>query len=183
MTAGAAGAATTAAAAAITTFNVYGALTTLGASPITGPADYNTKMNQIGGSYTGSGWKVGFTRNDGTLTQVANTSPTFGTAVGASTYNAAGVYDFESQRVSGLYTIGSVDVTYGAGTAKVKGAITGGTVATLMDYKETQIGAIYNLSKRSRLYAYNGKWTNNSVTTTNGNYKGTQTIVGLTHSF
>lgn len=166
----------------ITTFNVYGALTSLGAATAAA-AEYNTKMNQLGGSYTGTGWKVGFTRNNGTLTQVANGNPGFGANPAASTYNAAGVYDFESQRVSGLYTLGAVDLTYGSGTAKVKGAATGGTVATLMDLKESQIGAIYNLSKRTKLYAYNGKWTNASVTTATGAYKGTQTLVGLYHSF
>ena len=164
----------------ITTFNVYGALTTLGASPVAGANDYTTKMNQLAGSYTGSNWKVGYTRNSGTLTQNIATSPTFGTGVAGSTYNAAGSYDFKSQRLSGLYTYGKFDVTYGSGTATVDINATG---VRGMDLKETQLGLIYNTSKTSKLYVYNGQWTNNSVTTSNGAYKGTQTIAGIYKSF
>ena len=181
----------------ITTFNVLGALTSLGASAAAAQ-DFNTKMNQLAGSYTGSGWKVGFTRNSGTLNQVANAATTaanggYGAAAApaASTYNATGTYDFDSQRVTGLYTLGAVDLTYGMGTAKVKNTTSGASVVTLMDLKESQLGAIYNLSKRTKLYAYSGKWTNesaavNAATTAAAAasaYKGTQTLVGLFHSF
>jgi hypothetical protein len=164
----------------LNTYNVYGALTGTGASGASA-ADYDTKLNQIAGSYKGSNWKVGYTRNTGTYTVNAASTPNFTLAAlqpSTAAFTAAGSYDVKSQRLSGMYSIGKFDVTAGSGSSSVE--IAG---AKKMDLKETQLGLIYNVGKRTKLYGYQGQWTNESVTTANGSYKGKQTIAGIYHSF
>jgi predicted porin len=181
MTAGAAGAATTAAAAVITTFNVYGALTSLGASPV-GATSFDTKLNQLAGSYDAGQWKVGFTKNSGTST-VVGANPTFGTATSSGSGNKTGTYDISSQAVSGLYRMGQYSFIAGMGTAKLTNSVDSGATAVAQDYKQKQIGAMYDFSKRTKLYGYQGQWTNEPTTASTTAAKGKQTIVGLLHTF
>ena len=161
-----------------TTFNVYGALTSASAAAAL-ETDYNTSLNQIAGSYTGSNWKVGYQRNSGKLNVTAGKTDS---AANRSTYTVAGAYDIKSQRVSGMYSIGALDLIAGQGTATVD------DFAGLrqMDLKESQIGALYNLSKRTRVYYYQGQWTDNAQATGQGGAsyaKGKQNILGMAHSF
>jgi hypothetical protein len=139
-------------------------------------------MNQIAAAYTGSNWKVGAQRNSGTYTINASANATFGSAAAitptVAAMTAAGSYDFKSQRISGQYTVGKWDLIAGQGTATVDNGAT-----RTVDFKESQIGAIYNTSKTSKLYVYNGSWTDSSVTSATGAYKGKQTIVGIYKAF
>jgi predicted porin len=163
--------------------NVYGALTNAGVTNASTPAQsaavsdtaYNTSLNQIAGAYTASNWKIGYQRISGTLNVTAADS-----AGTAGTYTTVGTNDFKAQRVSGQYTIGKFDLIAGQGTSTVDSGAT-----RYMDLKETQIGAIYNVSKRAKLYAYQGQWTDNAAqaAVAAGNYKAKQTIVGLVTSF
>ena len=164
----------------ITTFNVYGALTTLGASPV-GATSYDTKLNQIAGSYDAGQWKVGFTKNSGTMSAVG-ASPTFGAAASSASGNKTGNYKIDSQAISGLYKMGNYSFIAGMGTAKLTNdAETAGTIS--QDYKQKQIGAMYDFSKRTKVYAYMGEWTNEPTTASTTAAKGKQTIAGLVHTF
>jgi len=165
---------------AITTFNVYGALTTLGASPV-GASSVDTKMNQLAGSYDGGQWKVGFTKNSGTST-IVGVSPTFGTAVSSASGNKSGNYKFDSQALSGSYKMGSYSFIAGMGTAKLTNDAEAAGVIS-QDYKQKQIGAMYDFSKRTKLYGYQGSWENNPTTASTTAAKGKQTLVGLLHTF
>ena len=168
----------------ITTFNVYGALTSLGSSPLNATS-FDSKLNQIAGSYTASNWKVGYQRNSGTMTltgDVSGATNWFGTAVSTASGNKPGTYQLKSQRLSGQYSIGALDLLAGQGTATVD---VDGDAVRAVDFKEKQIGAIYNASKTTRLYAYNGQWTNDAAAVAGATkaYKGKQTIVGIAKSF
>ena len=184
--AGAAGSSNT-----ICTFNIYGALTAIGGQAAARSA-YDTTLNQLAGSYTGSNWKLGAQMTSGTynVTSEATPSGTGGTAVSYAGFSKLGSYDVKAQRISGMYTIGKLDLIAGQGSSKVTAA----DGVNQMDLKETQIGAIYNLSKRSRVYAYQGQWKDaaqglkaaTGYASDQGGVtyaKGTQTIVGIVHSF
>jgi predicted porin len=164
----------TGAAASMKSVGVYGALTDNATTATTATA-YNATLNQLAGSYTGSNWKVGYQRNSGTYSQTIENT---GTVATYAKLNKVGDYDIKSQRISGMYTIGKWDLIAGQGTSTVDSA----DAVRQMDLKEKQIGALYNLSKRSRVYAYQGQWTD-SATQATTNTKGKQTIVGLAHSF
>jgi len=173
------------------TFNVYGALSAIGGNTSATNA-YDTKLNQIAASYTQPNWKVGYQRNSGTLNVTSEPTPTAAsgaTGVSFAAYNKLGAYDIKSQRISGQYTIGKWDLIAGQGTSTVEA-----NNAKQMDLKEKQVGAIYNLSKRSRVYFYQGQWTDDAQAAANGaggvsaqggaTYaKGKQSILGLAHSF
>jgi len=134
----------------LNTYNVYGALTGYSLNTAAASA-YNTKMDQLAAVYTGSNWKVGVQYNSGTANVTAAADATAGSAATAAAYGAVGSYKFKSQRISGQYTIGALDLIAGQGTGTTD--YQDGTRET--DQKETQIGAIYNLSKTSNLYVYN----------------------------
>jgi len=173
-------------------FNIYGALTAVGTNTADRSA-YETKLSQLAGAYTASNWKIGYQRNSGTYNVTAEATPTAAasaTALSYATYGKAGSYDIKSQRLSGQYTIGSWDLIAGQGTASV----TAPDAVKQYDLKETQVGAIYNFSKTTKLYAYQGQWTDSaqSLKAATGyasdqggaTYaKGKQTIVGLYKAF
>jgi predicted porin len=167
------------AATSVNTFNVYGALTGVGGNGAA-ESDFDAKLNQIAGMYTGSNWKVGYQRNSGTYNVTSEATPTMAssTAVSYAAYSKLGAYDIKSQRISGMYTIGKWDLIAGQGTASVDGP----DAVRTMDLKEKQIGALYNLSKRSRVYFYQGQWTDSAAAATTY-AKGKQSILGLAHSF
>ncbi len=163
----------------INTFNVYGALTGTGGNGAA-ESDFNARVNQIAGLYTGSNWKVGYQRNSGTynVTSEATGTMTGSTAVSYAGYSKLGAYDVKSQRISGQYTIGKLDLIAGQGTSSVDGP----DAVRTMDLKEKQVGALYNLSPRSRVYFYQGQWTDSAAAATTY-AKGKQSILGLAHSF
>jgi len=166
--------------AVVNVLNVYGALTSFGASPNTGVSTYETKLNQLAASYDFGVAKIGGTYNKGTYKVTAATDPTFGTATSFTGMTKVGDYDFQSQRISGLYRLGAASLLAGFGTSKVE---VGG--ATVMDLKETQYGVNYALSKRTTAYGYMGNWKNNgtAITSATSSYKAKSTIVGIAHSF
>ncbi len=159
-------------------FNVYGALTSTGSTAATTNTAYDSTLNQIAGAYTGSNWKVGYQRNSGTYNVSAEDTVTTATY---AKLNKIGAYNIKSQRISGMYTIGQFDLIAGQGTSTVDSA----DGVRQMDLKESQVGAIYNLSKRSKLYMYNGSWTDSATAqaSATGMYKAKQTILGLYHTF
>jgi len=161
--------------AIINTFNVLGGLTSVGAATVTA-SKFETKLDQIAASYDFGVAKVGFTRNSGTHTVISAATPAFGTAPSAANGGAVGDYKFKSQAVSAIAPFGKVRLMAGMGTAEWSSSS-----ATNADLKQQQIGVLYDFSKRTTAYLYNGSFKDEKATT--GNYKGTQTIAGLVHSF
>jgi predicted porin len=139
-------------------------------------------LNQIAASYNAGQWKVGFTKNSGTMNVTAQPTPTFGTAPSSASGNKIGNYKIDSQALSGLYKMGNYSFIAGMGTAKLTNDAEAAGVVS-QDYKQKQIGAMYDFSKRTKLYAYQGQWTNEPTTASTTAAKGKQTIAGLVHTF
>jgi len=167
------------------TYNVYGALTGAAANTPSNTA-YNTSLSQAALKYTGSNWFVGFQMNNGTAHVTAEDTAA-NTAASYKTASTIGDYKIKSSRISGQYSIGKFDLIAGTGTGTVDStnSATASNNARIEDFKETQVGAIYNLSKTSKLYMYNGSWKNSAAqyNTTGKNYEAKQTIVGIYKSF
>lgn len=164
----------------VNTFNVYGALTSVGASPLTATA-FKTTLNQLAASYDLKVVKLGATINKGTKDTTVAATPTFNTAAGAPSAagtTAVGSFDFGSQAISFNAPLGKFNVTGGFGKADLKSA-----GSTLIDIKQQQLGLLYNLSPRTIAYGYVGSYENSSVTSATSARKGQQSIVGLYHAF
>jgi predicted porin len=163
----------------VNVFNIYGALTAVGTAA-TDPSQYNTTLNQYAARYkVNDNLVVGGTVNKGTYNVTWQATPTAGggTAPSAGKYTSVGAYDFSSQRISALYTMGKVSFMAGTSTATVDA-----NSVRYMDLKENQLGAFYDFSKRSKAYIYMGNWTDSAAQATT-NYKGKATVAGLVHTF
>ena len=159
----------------INTFNVFGALTSVGAASTTGDSIYKTKMDQFAASYDFGVAKVGATINKGTHTVDSASTPAFGTGLSSTTATAAGEYKFKSQAISAIAPFGKVRLMAGFGKASWDSS-----TATNADLKQQQLGAMYDFSKRTVAYVYTGSFKDEKAAT---NYKGSQTIIGMAHSF
>ncbi len=175
-------------AAIVNTVGVYGALTGVGASPLTGDSKFDTKITQLAASYDFGVAKVGATYNDGKKTVTAAGTPASGfTAPSAAGNTAVGSYDFNSLGVSVGVPVGAARLVAGYGTAELKSS-----AGKIADFTQWQIGATYALSKRTTAYFYNGRWDNKAVPASGtsatgvaatGAKKGSQSIIGVAHSF
>jgi len=125
----------------------------------------------------------------GNLTQLG-ASYDFGVVKLAGTYNAGKDGGTATTTVSSKYR------AYQLGLSAPFGAIVpfvtigraytqlDGAAARSEDYKQSQIGVRYSLSKRTTAYAFYGQTTDDSATVANGRaYKDSKTIVGVMHTF
>ncbi len=146
--------------------NVYGALISAPSTAITNTAERNAKIDQLGGSYTMGAAKVGFTYNKGNNGGAATSTD---------------ITDYKSQQISGTYAFGNVVPFLSTGSAKSTNRT---TAALSEDYKLTQYGVRYNMSKRTVAYAMVGTTKNNAVAAaTTAGHKDTKTAFGISHSF
>jgi hypothetical protein len=154
----------------VNTFNVYGALTSVGAVASTGNTTYSTNMTQLAGSYDFGAVKVGATINSG----VKNTTS------GTSTFTNGGalINNFASRALSFDMPMGAWNLVGGFNNA----SLDGGGVA-LNDWSSSQLGVKYNLSKRTLVYGYTGTSTDNLATTATAYKQMTGTLIGIDHQF
>lgn len=165
----------------VNTFSVLGVLTGVGASPLTANTTFETKMHQLAGSYDLKVVKLGATYNKGTKAVTSNLSPQFSTSTGVVSdagTTRVGSHDFKSMAASFNAPVGKFNVVGGYGTAELE---TAGTKT--VDIKQQQLGLLYNFSPRTIAYGYIGSYENSLVTSATSARKGSQSIIGLFHSF
>jgi predicted porin len=145
------------------TINAYGAISAAAAAATTNAAERAAKLTQFGASYNLGVAKIGLTMNQGdnggTTTSTANSS-------------------FKSNNWSLTVPLGAFVPFVSTGTAKT--TIDSTNVVT-EDYKMTQYGARYSLSKRTTAYVMAGTTKNNAAGA--AWTKDSKTVVGLAHSF
>lgn len=140
--------------AASTTLNAYNAVVTAG-TPV---ADRTEKLYALAASYDFGVAKVNFSHVD--RDQVAS-----GTA---KSYNLSATVPVGAVTLAAIYTKEEQSSQAGALTKDLKGY---------------QIGAIYNLSKRSQVYVWRGHDRDSLGSNTATTADRTRTVVGMQHSF
>jgi len=145
------------------TINAYGAISAPATAATTNAAERAGKLLQIGASYDFGMAKVGLTINDGE-----------NGGTGTSTQNSS----FTGYNLSVSAPFGALVPFASLGKAKTKND---STSVISEDYKLSQFGARYNLSKRTTAYLMTGTTKNNApgVAWT----KDSKTVVGVAHSF
>jgi predicted porin len=145
------------------TANNFTASTRAAGAATTNAAERAAKLTQFGASYNLGVAKIGLTMNQGdnggTTTSTANSS-------------------FKSNNWSLTVPLGAFVPFVSTGTAKTTNDST--NVVT-EDYKMTQYGARYSLSKRTTAYVMAGTTKNNAAGA--AWTKDSKTVVGLAHSF
>jgi len=153
-------------ATATSTINAYGAISAASTSATTNAAERAGKLTQIGASYDFGMAKVGLTVNDG---QNGGTS--------TSTQNSS----FTAYNLSVAAPFGALVPFASMGKAKTKNDTTG---VVSEDYKMSQFGARYSLSKRTTAYVMVGTTKNEApAAVATGYTKDSKTVVGVAHSF
>ena len=152
------------------TFNVLGALTTVGATAATTNVAVQTNLTQLAGTYNFGAIKLGATINSG---QSTSTSTNIATSVATPT-----VTNISSRAVSAVMPMGKLDIVGGFNNASLDVA---GTPTA--DWASSQLGLKYNFSKRTVMYGFTGTSTNNLATTATAVKVITGTIVGIDHQF
>jgi len=169
----------------ITTFNVYGALTGVGASATTGDTTYSANLLQLAGSYDFGSVKLGATLNSGkqdiTAGPTVNT-PAIGSAPSLAANNAVGSRTFTSRALSAEIPMGASRIWVGMNSSTLEGGLANATSAPIADIAGRQLGYLYDFSKRTTAYGFIGS-TSNSLALTTTVKDQTQTLVGLRHSF
>jgi len=178
---------------AVTTFNVYGALTGWNVPSTTGNTTYSSNLLQIAGSYDFGAVKLGATINQGKRDQTSVSVPSVGAANNAATpastlslaaNTVAGSVTYNSRAISFAMPMGKMDLVGGMANATLDGT-TGstGVTAAIADIATRQLGVKYNMSKRTIVYGFLGSLTDNLVTSATGVKDQSQTIVGIDHQF
>ncbi len=152
------------------TFNVLGALTTVGATAATTNVAVQTNLTQLAGTYNFGAIKLGATINSG---QSTSTSTNIATSVATPT-----VTNISSRAVSAVMPMGKLDIVGGFNNASLDVA---GTPTA--DWASSQLGLKYNFSKRTVMYGFTGTSTNNLATTATAVKVITGTIIGIDHQF
>jgi len=152
------------------TFNVLGALTTVGATAATTNVAVQTNLTQLAGTYNFGAIKLGATINSG---QSTSTSTNIATSVATPT-----VTNISSRAVSAVMPMGKLDIVGGFNNASLDVA---GTPTA--DWASSQLGLKYNFSKRTVMYGYTGTATNNLATAATALKVMTGTLVGIDHQF
>jgi len=172
----------TPAGAATSVFNVTGAAGTAAQTGLTRTAS----LFQLGGSYDFGVAKLAATYNSGKNGGLA-------TAAAASAGVTALNYDYRAYQIGVTVPFGAIVpfIAYGRATTdsnNVSGVAATATAAAtkrIEDYRHVQLGARYNLSKRTIAYAMYGRTTNDAAALAGATsyYKDSKTIVGVAHSF
>lgn len=153
-------------AAASQTINAYGALS----APLSAAASANfanaaeraNKLTQFGASYDLGVAKIGLTVNDGEAGSGANSQ----------------ISSFKANNLSASIPMGAAAPFVSTGKAKTTNNTTG---VVTEDYKLSQVGVRYSLSKRTTAYVMAGTTKNNAAGA--AWTKDSKTVVGLAHSF
>ncbi len=166
--------------AATSVFNVAGAAGTVAQSGIA----RNGNIFQLGGSYDFGAAKLGGTYNRGKNGGAATTA-----TVGVAGFSS----DYKAYQIGVTVPFGAVVpfIAYGRATtdsnnpAGVAAVGTAAATARTEDYRQTQVGLRYSLSKRTTAYAFYGQTINNAAAITGSTsfYRDSKTLVGVTHSF
>jgi len=165
------------------TTSIFNVVTAAAGDPLTGLAR-GANMFQLGGSYDFGVAKLGGTFNRGKNGGAATSA-----VVGVAGFNS----DYKAYQVGVTVPFGAIVpfIAYGRATTdsnNPNGVPAVGAVAATgrtEDYRQTQVGVRYSLSKRTTAYAFYGQTINNSAAIT-GNasfYRDTKTVVGVQHSF
>ncbi len=148
------------------TINAYGAISAAATAATTNAAERAAKLTQIGASYDLGVAKVGLTVNDGE-----------NGGTGTSTQSSS----FTAYNLSVTAPFGALVPFVSMGKAKTKNDTTG---VIAEDYKMSQFGARYNLSKRTTAYVMVGTTKNNApAAVATGFTKDSKSVVGIAHSF
>jgi len=141
----------------VNTFNVYGALSAVGQTAITGNTTYTTNLTQLAGSYDFGAVKVGATIISGqkNTTSALTAGPT---AASAAATTATGNYNFAARALSFDMPMGAMNLVGGFNNASMDNGST-----AYNDWSSSQIGLKYNLSKRTVVYGYTGTSTFRAV--------------------
>ncbi|CAN1486952.1 Porin domain, Gram-negative type [Burkholderiaceae bacterium] len=166
------------------TYNVFGALSALPLTAATvtysGTSEYTTNLMQLAGSYNFGAIKVGANINRGTYNLTSVTTPSVGTAPAVASGTGVASYDIASQGISFNMPMGAMELFGGMGTASQS---TGST--NINNISTSQVGLIYNFSKRTRIYGIVGNLKDQvrvDASAATVAYM-TQTIAGINVSF
>jgi len=167
----------------ITTFNVYGALTGVGAAGTTGDTAFSSNLFQLGGSYDFGSVKIGATLNSGKQDITSGiATPIVGSAPSLSANNAVGSRTFASRALSAEIPLGASRIWVGMNSATLEGGLANATTAPIADISGRQIGYLYDFSKRTTAYGFIGS-TSDALAATTAVKDQSQTLVGIRHSF
>lgn len=144
------------------TINAFGAISAAATSATTNAEERANKLTQIGASYDLGMAKIGLTINDGKAGS--------GTSTQTSSY--------KSNNLSVTVPFGALVPFASMGTAKTTNDTTG---VVSEDYKMSQVGARYMLSKRTTAYVMVGTTKNDAAGA--AWTKDSKTVVGMAHSF
>jgi len=169
----------------ITTFNVYGALSSIGSSATTGDTTYSANLLQLAGSYDFGSVKIGATMNSGK--QDITAGPTVaaiavGSAPSLASHSAVGSRTFTSRALSAEIPMGKSRIWVGMNSSTLEGGLANATTAPIADIAGRQVGYLYDFSKRTTAYGFIGS-TSDSLALTTAVKDMSQTLVGLRHSF
>ena len=166
--------------AATSAFNVAGTAGTVALSGIGRTAN----LFQLGGSYDFGAAKLAGTYNRGKNGGASTTA-----TVGVSGFNS----DYKAYQIGVTVPFGAVVpfIAYGRATTDSNNpngvASVGSAAATARteDYRQTQVGLRYSLSKRTTAYAFYGQTMNNAAAITGSTswYRDSKTMAGVTHTF
>lgn len=144
------------------TINAYGAISAAATSATTNAAERANTLTQIGASYDLGMAKIGLTINNGEAGS--------GTSTQTSSY--------KSNNLSVTVPLGALVPFASMGSAKTTNDTTG---VVSEDYKMSQVGARYMLSKRTTAYVMVGTTKNDAAGA--AWTKDSKTVVGMAHSF
>jgi predicted porin len=167
----------------ITTFNVYGALTGVGAAGTTGDTTYSANLLQLAGSYDFGSVKIGATLNSGKQDITSGiATPIVGSAPSLSAHNAVGSRTFASRALSAEIPLGASRIWVGMNSSTLEGSLANVSSAPIADISGRQIGYLYDFSKRTTAYGFIGS-TSDALAATTTVKDQSQTIMGIRHSF
>jgi len=164
-----------------TTYNAYG----VGTAQTTASRayDYKSKLTQLNASYDFGMVKPVVQYYNGTKTINSITDTTGGAVAGAANSNgimtaATGEYKYDALTYGLTAPYGAATFFLVGGKGTVKSA-----TATAFDYKQTQYGVRYALSKRTTAYAAAGNAKDSANTATTGLSKNSYSSIGIQHNF
>jgi len=166
------------------TYNLFGALSALPLTSATvtysGTSEFTTNLVQLAGSYNFGAIKLGANINRGTYNLTSVTTPSVGTAPSVASGTGVASYDLASQGISFNMPMGKMEIIGGMGTSSQSSGST-----NINNIATSQVGLIYNFSKRTRIYGIVGNLKDTvrvDAASTSLGYM-TQTIGGINVNF
>lgn len=143
---------------------------------------FESNLTQLNASYDFGMIKpsVQYVKGQKDLTAQTNYTATTGDLNGVITYTL-GKYDYTATTYGFTAPLGAATFFFNTGTGKISSA-----TADINDYKQTQYGVRYALSKRTTAYAASGTTKDSLAAATSAsaaNGKATYSAIGIAHSF